>query len=245
MAHLGRGGRVPVNASGTSGGDVEVDRHLAGPTFSAIGIVYWLCSNTTHGPGLRFMRPLSISACSVLQALVDGARYGFDVIDRTGLPSGTVYPALSRLERDGYVTSAWESARTPMPKAGRRRRYYRVTAPGVRALGAATRHYQSCCPRWPDRRADVPDSCAPLAETIVHLAAWLVPATCEPTGSASGRPNWPAAGDVAGPNGDSRRAARGVGPRRLAAGRSLEVGCDLARHQVRGPFPAEAAGTSR
>ena len=92
------------------------------------------------------MRPLSISACSVLQALVAGARYGFDVIDRTGLPSGTVYPALSRLERDGYVASAWESAEDAYAEGRPARRYYRVTAPGVQALGAATRHYQSLLP---------------------------------------------------------------------------------------------------
>ena len=92
------------------------------------------------------MRPLSISACSVLQALVAGARYGFDVIDRTGLPSGTVYPALSRLERDGYVASAWEPAEDAHAEGRPARRYYRVTAPGVQALGAATRHSQSLLP---------------------------------------------------------------------------------------------------
>ena len=54
------------------------------------------------------MRRLSITAVSVLQAIANGFEYGFDIIDTTGLPSGTVYPALSRLERDGYVRSAWE-----------------------------------------------------------------------------------------------------------------------------------------
>ena len=48
-------------------------------------------------------RRLSITTVSVLQAIATGYQYGFDVIDHTGLPSGTVYPALSRLERDGYV----------------------------------------------------------------------------------------------------------------------------------------------
>jgi len=40
----------------------------------------------------------------VLQALADGHRYGFDVIDHTGLPSGTVYPALAMLTRKGLVS---------------------------------------------------------------------------------------------------------------------------------------------
>ena len=89
---------------------------------------------------------MSITACSVLQALVGGARYGFDVIDRTGLPSGTVYPALSRLERDGYVSSSWEAEATAHVEGRPPRRYYRVTASGVRALADATRHYQSLLP---------------------------------------------------------------------------------------------------
>jgi DNA-binding PadR family transcriptional regulator len=92
------------------------------------------------------MRRLSITACSVLQALVDGAKYGFDVIDRTGLPSGTVYPALSRLERDGYVVSAWEAETDAYAEGRPARRYYRVTAAGVRTLADTTRHYQSLLP---------------------------------------------------------------------------------------------------
>ena len=57
------------------------------------------------------MRRLSVTAVSVLQAVASGFEYGFDIIDHTGLPSGTVYPALSRLERDGYVKSSWEDER--------------------------------------------------------------------------------------------------------------------------------------
>ena len=49
------------------------------------------------------MRRLSITAVSVLQAIASGYEYGFDIIDHTGLPSGTVYPALSRLERESNV----------------------------------------------------------------------------------------------------------------------------------------------
>lgn len=92
------------------------------------------------------MRQLSITACSVLQALADGARYGFDVIDRTGLPSGTVYPALSRLQRDGYVTSSWEQEAAAHAEGRPARRYYRVTAAGVRTLREATAHYRALLP---------------------------------------------------------------------------------------------------
>ncbi len=100
-----------------------------------------LCSITTFT-----MRRLSITACSVLQALADGSHYGFDVIDRTGLPSGTVYPALSRLERDGYVTSRWESDAEAHADGRPARRYYRVTAPGVRVLHESTAHYRMLLP---------------------------------------------------------------------------------------------------
>ena len=39
----------------------------------------------------------------VLHALANGIRHGFDIIDATGLPSGTVYPILRRLEREALV----------------------------------------------------------------------------------------------------------------------------------------------
>jgi DNA-binding MarR family transcriptional regulator len=61
-------------------------------------------------------RPLSYAAVSVLHAVASGVRYGFDIMDRTALPSGTVYPALSRLERDGYV----RTSKGPTAIAGRR-----------------------------------------------------------------------------------------------------------------------------
>ena len=88
------------------------------------------------------MRRLSITALSVLQAIADGFEYGFDIIDSTGLPSGTVYPALSRLERDGYVRSAWEDQSRAHHEGRPARRYYRVTAPGVRALNEAREYYR-------------------------------------------------------------------------------------------------------
>ena len=66
-----------------------------------------------------------------------------DIIERTGLPSGTVYPALSRLERDGYVRSAWEDEAEAHAEGRPARRYYRITAHGRRALADATAHYQA------------------------------------------------------------------------------------------------------
>jgi DNA-binding PadR family transcriptional regulator len=88
-------------------------------------------------------RPLGYATIAVLQALADGARYGFDIIDRTGLASGTVYPALATLERRGLVTSQWESDARARADARPRRRYYRVSAEGVRALADAVRLFGS------------------------------------------------------------------------------------------------------
>ena len=83
------------------------------------------------------MRRLSITGVCVLQAIADGFQYGFDIIDQTGLPSGTVYPALGRLERDGLVKSAWENDQDAHAEGRPARRYYEITAAGNRALNAA------------------------------------------------------------------------------------------------------------
>jgi DNA-binding PadR family transcriptional regulator len=82
-------------------------------------------------------RALGHATLAVLNALADGHRYGFDIIDRTGLPSGTVYPALSRFERDGYVRSAWEDLQAAHDDKRPPRRYYRLTPQGRRVLDAA------------------------------------------------------------------------------------------------------------
>lgn len=92
------------------------------------------------------MRRLSITVVSVLHAIADGYQYGFDVIDQTGLPSGTVYPALSRLERDGLLKSAWENEQEAYADGRPARRYYKLTAPGVKALAEATSYYRSLLP---------------------------------------------------------------------------------------------------
>jgi DNA-binding PadR family transcriptional regulator len=90
-----------------------------------------------------FERRLSYAALSVLHAVASGVRYGFDIMDRTDLPSGTVYPALSRLARDGYVKSHWEDLRKAHDDRRPPRRYYRITPHGERALGGALQRFRS------------------------------------------------------------------------------------------------------
>jgi DNA-binding PadR family transcriptional regulator len=92
------------------------------------------------------MRQMSVTALCVLQAIASGFEYGFDIIDQTGLPSGTVYPALSRLERDGYLRSAWEDESRAHAEGRPARRYYRITAPGARALERALLYYRTRLP---------------------------------------------------------------------------------------------------
>jgi PadR family transcriptional regulator, regulatory protein PadR len=89
------------------------------------------------------MPSLSYAALFVLQALAQGHRFGFDIMDATGLPSGTIYPALRRLESLGYVTSSWEDDESAK-KAGRpRRRNYQLSRNGREQLSEAEARYRA------------------------------------------------------------------------------------------------------
>jgi PadR family transcriptional regulator, regulatory protein PadR len=77
----------------------------------------------------------------VLQALADGARYGFDIADRTGLQTGTVYPALRRLETLGFVRSSWESETVARRELRPARRYYEITKTGAAGLAVAAKRF--------------------------------------------------------------------------------------------------------
>jgi PadR family transcriptional regulator, regulatory protein PadR len=91
-------------------------------------------------------RALSFAAVSVLHAVASGTQYGFDVIDATGLPSGTVYPALGRLERDGYVRSRWEEAAQARREKRPPRRYYKATAAGAAVLNEQLARFRAVKP---------------------------------------------------------------------------------------------------
>jgi DNA-binding PadR family transcriptional regulator len=75
-------------------------------------------------------RALSSATALVLDALDRGVRHGFDILDATGLPSGTVYPILRRLEQDGLARSRWEAVRIAQQEQRPPRRYYTLTAAG-------------------------------------------------------------------------------------------------------------------
>lgn len=85
---------------------------------------------------------LSFSVAVILRALDNGYRYGFDIMDITGLPSGTVYPALRRLEEAGQVTSKWEKHTVAQQEARPPRKYYELTEEGRAALAEAVGRYR-------------------------------------------------------------------------------------------------------
>lgn len=77
---------------------------------------------------------LTYPTAAVLLAIRAGHRYGFDLMDATGLPNGTVYPLLRRLERRGVLEGAWEAEDLARADQRPARRYYRLTAAGEAAM---------------------------------------------------------------------------------------------------------------
>ena len=86
---------------------------------------------------VRLTRPTAL----VLYALSRGHRHGFDVLDATGLESGTVYPILRRLDDAGLVRSRWEPVQRARDEGRPPRRYYELTGAGALAVrDALERH---------------------------------------------------------------------------------------------------------
>lgn len=82
-------------------------------------------------------RALGAATVSILKAAREGHRFGLDIMDATDLPSGTVYPTLARMEARDYVASEWEDPEEARAAGRPRRRYYRLTPEGARALNEA------------------------------------------------------------------------------------------------------------
>jgi DNA-binding PadR family transcriptional regulator len=79
----------------------------------------------------------------VLHALLEGYHHGFDIMDATGLPSGTVYPILRRLESEGYARSRWEKEGLARREQRPPRRYYELTAAGRSLAREAVARYRA------------------------------------------------------------------------------------------------------
>jgi DNA-binding PadR family transcriptional regulator len=84
---------------------------------------------------------LSHTAALILMAVHTGDGYGFSVMEMTGLPSGTVYPAMRRLERDGLIRSQWERQSIADAEQRPPRKYYKLTRLGQATLESSQRRY--------------------------------------------------------------------------------------------------------
>jgi len=95
------------------------------------------------------MGRLSFTGLFVLQALAQGHKFGFDIMNVTDLPSGTVYPALRRLESQALVRSDWETDQEARDSARPRRRYYELTGAGKAELANAKSRYRAVSKLFP------------------------------------------------------------------------------------------------
>ena len=84
---------------------------------------------------------LSHTAAMILQAISAGHGYGFSVMEITGLPSGTVYPAMRRLERDSLIRSHWEAQSIAGAALRPPRKYYKLTRSGKTTLESSQKRY--------------------------------------------------------------------------------------------------------
>ena len=91
---------------------------------------------------------LTIPVAKVLSALLaepEAPRYGLDLMRLTGLPSGTLYPVLHRLQAAGWLTADWEAV-DPVAAGRPARRYHRLTGEGIRSARLALAELRALVP---------------------------------------------------------------------------------------------------
>ena len=72
---------------------------------------------------------------------------GAEICRGTSLPSGTVYPILSRLEEGGWLYSQWEPG-DPTALGRPRKRFYTVTAKGAARARDTAAHFAGLAARF-------------------------------------------------------------------------------------------------
>jgi PadR family transcriptional regulator, regulatory protein PadR len=80
----------------------------------------------------------------VLKTLTFGPRHGYAIVrwlrdqtnDALSVEEGSVYPALYRMERDGWIESDWGTS-----ELGRKAKFYQITDKGRRQLRAETKEF--------------------------------------------------------------------------------------------------------
>ncbi|WP_228539359.1 PadR family transcriptional regulator [Nocardia sp. XZ_19_385] len=78
---------------------------------------------------------MTVQTLQVLQTMLvrpNEEHYGLAISERTRLPTGSIYPIMTRLETAGWVTSAWEDI-DESAEGRRKRRYYQLTQEGASA----------------------------------------------------------------------------------------------------------------
>ena len=81
----------------------------------------------------------------LLETISRGPMYGYQICKTVNtrtegyfdLREGSLYPALHKLEREGFLKSHWET-----PEGGRRRKYYQITDTGLTELTQNRRQWQ-------------------------------------------------------------------------------------------------------
>ena len=87
---------------------------------------------------------MSMQTLRVLKILLDeplSEHFGLEISRKAGLPTGSIYPILARLEQAGWLESAWEDI-DPVVAGRRRRRYYQLSGDGVEKARHAVRQAQ-------------------------------------------------------------------------------------------------------
>jgi PadR family transcriptional regulator PadR len=100
---------------------------------------------------------LSHTTAMILQAVGSVYIYGYTVMEVTGLPSGTVYPALRRLERDQLIRSQWERQSIADAALRPARKYYKLTRYGEVALESSRKRYPLLAKLAPTEIVEVED----------------------------------------------------------------------------------------
>lgn len=101
-----------------------------------------MSSGSTHAHDPQLLK--GALGLILLRLLADGESYGYELVTRVhglGLvevADGSIYPALTRLEREGHLVS-----RLVASTSGPARRYYRLSESGRKALEAGARAWLS------------------------------------------------------------------------------------------------------